>query len=102
MRFGWWFSRLFMSSEFGERAMNAPDKVEVPAPTAWPIVLAFGLALVFAGLVTAASVSVLGGILTVTGAVGWFRDVLPVERHEWVPVEREEITIQPSWKTVER
>ncbi len=34
--------------------------VELPAPTAWPIVLAFGLTLVFAGLVTSASVSLLG------------------------------------------
>src|SRR5438874_1830006 len=34
--------------------------IELPAPTAWPIVLAFGLTLVFAGLVTSAAVSVLG------------------------------------------
>ena len=67
-----------MSSEF--------DKIEAPAATAWPIVLAFGLTLVFAGLVTAASVSLLGAVLTIAGAVGWFRDVLPVESHEWVPV----------------
>jgi len=67
-----------MSSEF--------DKIEAPAATAWPIVLAFGLTLVFAGLVTAASVSLLGAVLTIADAVGWFRDVLPVESHEWVPV----------------
>src|SRR6266404_6544204 len=72
------FSPLSMSSEF--------DKIEAPAATAWPIVLAFGLTLVFAGLVTAASVSLLGAVLTIAGAVGWFRDVLPVESHEWVPV----------------
>jgi len=82
--------------------MRSPDKIEVPAPTAWPIVLAFGLTLVFAGLVTAASVSILGAVLAVTAAVGWFRDVLPQESHEWAPVVREEIAIETSRETVER
>ena len=68
--------------------MKIPEKIEMPAPTAWPIVLAFGLTLVFAGFVTAASVSILGAILAVAGAVGWFRQVLPVESHELVPVVR--------------
>jgi len=82
--------------------MNIPEKIEVPAPTAWPIVLAFGLTLVAAGLVTAASVSILGAVLSVVGAIGWFRQVLPVESHEWVPVIREEIAIQTSRESVER
>src|SRR5580700_4359970 len=82
--------------------MNAPDKLEVPAATAWPIVLAFGLTLVFAGFVTAASVSILGAILTIAGAVGWFRQVLPVESHEVVPVVQQEIAIETSRETVER
>src|SRR5205823_4384961 len=60
--------------------------VELPAPTAWPIVLAFGLTLVFAGLVTSASVSLLGAILAIAVCVGWFRDVLPEEKHERVSV----------------
>ena len=82
--------------------MKTPDKIEVPAPTAWPIVLAFGLTLVFAGLVTSASVSILGAILAVAGAAGWFRQVLPVESHEFVPVVREDALIQTSRETVER
>ncbi len=70
-------------------ATNArtPDRaktIEMPAPTAWPIVLAFGLSLVFAGLVTSASVSFLGAVLAVSGGIGWFCDVLPHERHESV------------------
>src|SRR5438445_7724180 len=60
--------------------------IELPAPTAWPIVLAFGLTLVFAGLVTSASVSLLGAILAIAGCVGWFRDALPEEEHERVSV----------------
>jgi hypothetical protein len=66
-----------------------PDAIEMPAPTAWPIVLAFGITLLFAGLVTNAAVSILGGILAAAGAVGWFRDVLPFEAHEMVTVQAE-------------
>jgi hypothetical protein len=82
--------------------MNIPEKIEVPAATAWPIVLAFGLTLVFAGLVTAAAVSVLGAVLTMAGAAGWFRQVLPVESHEWEPVLQEEIAIETSREGVDR
>jgi hypothetical protein len=82
--------------------MKIPEKIEVPAPTAWPIVLAFGLTLVSAGLVTAASISLLGLVLAIAGAVGWFREVLPAESHEWAPVVREELVIQTERETVER
>jgi len=71
-------------SEHGEEAHGG---VTLPSPTAWPIVLAFGCALLFGGLVTSASVSVLGAILTVAGCVGWFREVLPQEKHHVVPVD---------------
>jgi hypothetical protein len=69
-----------------ERQDRLPGTIELPAPTAWPIILAFGLTLVFTGLVTNASVSILGAILTIAGCVGWFRDVLPHEGYESVPV----------------
>src|SRR5260370_15628969 len=65
---------------------NVPDTIEMPAPTVWPIALAFGITLLFAGLVTSASVSVLGAIAAVVAAVGWFRDVFPHEAHEVVAV----------------
>jgi hypothetical protein len=65
---------------------NATDTIEVPAPTPWPIVLAFGIALLFAGLVTSEAVSVLGAFVAIAGAVGWFRDVLPQEAQESVQV----------------
>jgi hypothetical protein len=38
----------------------------------------------------------------VAGATGWFRDVLPVEHHEWVPVVQEDIAIETSRESVER
>ena len=62
------------------------DTIDVPASTTWPIVLAFGITLLFAGLVTSGAVSVLGATVAIAGAVGWFRDVLPYEAHETVQV----------------
>ncbi len=72
--------------------------LKLPAPTAWPLVLAFGLTLVFAGLVTSESVSVLGGVLAIASAVGWFRNILPHEAHESVSV----VPDQPSIATTRR
>jgi hypothetical protein len=72
-----------LMNETGE---GSNDTIEMPAPTAWPIILAFGITLLCAGLVTSGAVSILGAILAVAGAVGWCRDVLPHEAHEKVPV----------------
>jgi len=69
-----------------ETRQAAPATVQLPAPTAWPIILAFGITLLFAGLLTAISVSILGAVLAVSGTVGWFRDVLPHEAHETILV----------------
>jgi hypothetical protein len=55
-----------------------PIEIDLPAPTAWPMVLAAGVALMFAGLLTSVSVSILGVVLAGAGCVGWFREVLPV------------------------
>jgi hypothetical protein len=66
------------------RSGSSTEIIEMPAPTACPIILAFGLTLVFAGLVTSSSVSLLGAILAMSGGIGWFRDVLPHEKHESV------------------
>jgi hypothetical protein len=79
-----------------------PGTVNLPAPTAWPIVLAFGITLLFAGLLTSASVSILGAILFVTGCVGWFRDVLPHEREETVEVKVDAAVVSTPRREVER
>jgi hypothetical protein len=60
--------------------------IEVPAPTAWPIVLAVGFTLMFAGLLLSASMTVLGAVLALAGCVGWFREVFPHDHEEEVPV----------------
>jgi hypothetical protein len=69
-----------------ETRQAAPATLQLPAPTAWPIILAFGVTLVFAGLLTSVSVTILGAGLALAGVVGWFRDVLPHEAHETVLV----------------
>src|SRR5450432_1335374 len=56
--------------------------VYLPSPTAWPMVLALGVALLLAGMVTSVEISLLGVLLMAFGSVGWFRQVLPVEQHE--------------------
>src|SRR5258708_19123478 len=81
---------------------RAPVEIEVPASTAWPIVLAFGFSLMFAGLLTSVSVSVLGVVLGVAGCVGWFREVLPHEHEETVLVVPEEIYLTTERRIVER
>ena len=54
--------------------------VALPASTAWPMVLALGLSLVAAGMVTNVAISMLGLLLTVCAGIGWFGQVLPAER----------------------
>jgi hypothetical protein len=81
--------------------MNTSERIEVPASSAWPVAMAFGMTLVFAGMVTSVSLSVVGLILAIAGAAGWFRQVLPVESHEWVTPEGDEIPIQPEELAVE-
>ena len=61
--------------------------IEVPAPTAWPFVTAFGLALLFAGLVTSLAVSVVGAVVILSGAIGWFREVFPTSKVEFVQLK---------------
>jgi len=90
------------SAEQMEQSSRSPSEIEVPAPTAWPLILAFGLTLVFAGLLTSASVSSLGAVLTLVGCVGWFREVFPSEHEEAVAVVPEQIAFRTVRRVVER
>src|ERR1700760_3890948 len=62
------------------------EAIEMPASTAWPILLAFGVTLCFASLVTSAGVGFAGLVLVCCVVGGWARQVLPEEHHEMVPV----------------
>jgi hypothetical protein len=79
-----------------------PGTIKLPAPTAWPIVFAFGITLLLAGLLTSPSVSILGAILAVAGCIGWFQDVLPHEKEETVEVRAEVSVIATSRREIER
>src|SRR5215469_11270734 len=91
-----------VSVEQVEQSPSAPVEIEVPASTSWPLVLAFGFTLMFAGLLTSASVSVLGVVLAIAGCVGWFREVLPQENEETVPIVREEHRVTTERQLVDR
>jgi len=83
-------------------SLEPQKQIEAPAPTPWPMITAFGLTLLAAGVVTHVVVSVVGLILVFRGAVGWFREVLPVEKKELIPVVAEDVylVIKPSARSV--
>ena len=86
-----------------EKKEEISDMIEMPAPSVWPMITAFGLTLLFTGLVTSLAVSVVGLILAARGAVGWFRDVLPIEKHELIPalpVEQRALPVKVSPRSV--
>src|ERR1700752_5112062 len=93
---------LLTTTEPMTESARPPREIEIPAPTAWPFVLAFGFALLFAGLVTSAAVSMLGAVLALAGCTGWFREVFPHEHEEVVPVLPEDIRITTERRMVER
>ena len=85
-----------------EQTSRARREIEVPASTAWPLVLALGFTLICAGLLTSVSVSVLGAVLTVAGCAGWFREVLPREHEVAVLVVPEEFAAVTERRAVDR
>lgn len=76
----------YASAEHSGERSGPTSVIELPAPTAWPLVLAFGITLLFAGLLTNVSLSLLGLVLALAGCAGWFREVLPLEREVTVSV----------------
>jgi hypothetical protein len=91
-----------LSVEEISQSPPAPRELEVPAPTAWPFVLAVGFTLLFAGLVTSPSVSILGAGLAIAASVGWFREVFPYVHEVAVPVVPEDLRIETERRVVER
>lgn len=75
--------------------------IELPAPTAWPMVLALGMTFIFAGIVTHYFVTVVGAILALMGVVGWCREMFPRERMETVRVELEPAKAPPKARPLE-
>jgi hypothetical protein len=76
--------------------------IEVPAPTAWPLVLAAGFTLVFAGLLMNMSVTALGVVLSLAGCIGWFREVVPGDHQEEVPIVADDGEVRTERRVVDR
>ncbi|MSR40594.1 MAG: hypothetical protein EXS10_01650 [Phycisphaerales bacterium] len=75
-----------MSDETKRDEQEIPYLRAIPRPTPFPMVTAFGCALLFAGIVTHPAVSAMGALCALVGIVGWFREVFPHERMEEIPV----------------
>jgi hypothetical protein len=74
--------------------------VQLPAPTAWPMVLALGISLMLAGMVTHWAISLLGLVMAVPAIVGWFFEVLPQEHHVYVDVHADVVEIKSTRETL--
>jgi hypothetical protein len=74
--------------------------VELPAPTKWPIVLALGVTLALTGLVTHWAITLLGVLMILPAAAGWFLQVLPHEHHAPVPVSTHELTVDHAYAAI--
>ena len=58
-----------------QKSEHTSGRIEVPAPTFWPFVTAFGIALMLAGLVTNIAISVVGLVVVLRGAARELRRV---------------------------
>jgi len=82
--------------------MQHDDEVVLPVPTAWPMVLALGVSLLIAGMVTHWVISLLGAVLALRSTIGWFFEVLPREHHASVEVHADHILISTTRKRHEQ
>lgn len=85
-----------------DHATAGNHSVELPRPTAWPLVLALGLSLIFFSMVTSVIFFYVGAAMCIAGIVGWFLQVFPAEAHEMVPVSDEDVEITTARKLIER
>ncbi len=92
---------LVSTEQMGQGPRTAHE-IEVPASTAWPFVLAVGFTLLFTGLLTSVSVTVLGSVLALAGCVGWFKEVFPHEHEEPLPIVAEDLRVTTERRVVER
>jgi len=74
--------------------------LQLPASTAWPFVMALGISLMIAGMVTHWVISLLGLMMTLPGIVGWFFQVLPHEHHVPVDIHADVVEITSTRETL--
>jgi hypothetical protein len=83
-------------------ARGRTTSIEVPAPTAWPLVLAAGATLAFAGLLMNVSVTALGVVLVVAGSVGWLRELVPDDHEEEIALVADDGEVRTERRVVDR
>jgi hypothetical protein len=89
----------------GHDAEADRTSVEMPRPSAWPMVMALGLALAAAGVVTGPAFLLVGGVVLVAGLAGWVAQLLPGEGHIHEPLVEPALRPRPvtvAPETVER
>ena len=80
--------------EHGEAGERTEDtQILMPKPTYWPMVFAFGLSLLTAGLVTHYVVSLVGFAIAIRAGIGWWSEVIPHEAHEEMPIN---VALRPA------
>jgi len=82
-----------------------PETIEVPAPTAWPMFLSLGVALIFAGLIMHWALLIVGLVMAVMSGAGWIWETLPgsgVMAEERVPPHERPRPIEAKPGTVEQ
>ena len=81
---------------------NGPERVEtpylrgIPEPTSGPLWAGFGVTMLFAGLVTHWSVSLLGAVCSVAGFIVWAKACFPQESLEELPKGSEAVEPAPA------
>lgn len=83
----------------GNEISESAESVEMPAPTPWPMVLAFGLMLLAAGMVWQLAYSLVGGVITAVALGGWIRQLLPAKgliREPLEPPQRRATLVGPE------
>lgn len=84
---------------------DVPEQIEMPAPTFWPLVLAAGVTLIGAGLVTNYAFSAIGLVVFLIALGNWMAQLMPGAGHIAEPVvepERRAQAIVPQVGEVER
>jgi hypothetical protein len=84
----------------GHDPLQPTGTIQLPAPTAWPMVLALGIALMLAGMVTHWAISLLGLLMALPAIAGWFFEVLPHEHHVYVDVHADVFEIKSTRETL--
>jgi hypothetical protein len=69
------------SRPHGSATPDESGPIEMPRPTAWPMVVALGLAFALAGVVTSVAILIVGAVILLFGLVGWMGQLLPGEGH---------------------